>query len=176
MLNELGQWIFETSMMFSTWLGALFTAEHLGYLGLGWSLAWVWHWGKATVKHRKIVLRWRPAIYVLAMLLVAWIMVSTSQANRCIQEFNQTLRYRSQIGAENDALSMQQRQILAGWMHQLVFPPPHIAPLENGDPRRQQWAVQVTLDADNALSETFAAQQENERRRAENPLPNPTCN
>lgn len=165
MIDELAQWFSE-----------LFTTPaHIGYLLLGMSIAWAWQGGRAYVQNRKLTFNMKPLIILLCVGILAFITVSTHRNNECIQQFNEVLRVRSAIATENDQLSIDQRKIVFNWMHSLVFPPPHIAPLENTDPRRQQWAIQLTLDADDAFAKSLERQRINEEERAKHPLPNPTC-
>jgi hypothetical protein len=168
-------WVTNVASGLSEWFYGLFTWTGLSYLTLGFVVSWGWQCGKAMVKRRKIEFRWNSLVYIACALVIAWVMVETREANQCIQEFNQALRVRSQITQENDRLSIQQREIIYGWMHALVFPPPHIAQLSNSDPKRQQWAVQLTLDTDEVFKKSLEQQRENDEKRAANPLPAPTC-
>lgn len=102
--------------------------------------------------------------------------VALSDATKACQvEFNTALRARSQITIENDKISRQQREVVYDWMHQLIFPPPDIAVLPGSDPRREKYALDLTLRTDDLLRASIAEQREIDQRRADNPYPEPSC-
>ncbi|AZS06595.1 membrane protein [Mycobacterium phage JacoRen57] len=92
----------------------------------------------------------------------------------CQIEFNRVLRERGAISQDNDHWSQVQRKALADWVHDLIFPPPHIAALPPESHERQKWIISRTTLADEIIQ---AAQKEQDRNKAERPeYPNdPTC-
>ncbi len=91
----------------------------------------------------------------------------------CQTEFNQALRARGQINAENDRWSLIQRTALADWIHSLIFPPPDIAALPPESGTRQQWILEQTAKADQIIRQ---AQDEQDRNIRERPAyPDPEC-
>lgn len=91
----------------------------------------------------------------------------------CQIEFNETIRIRTQITAENDRWSQIQRKALADWIHDLIFPPPYIASLDPESGERQDWVLIRTTEAYKVIRE---AQDEQDRNIRERPAyPDPTC-
>lgn len=157
------------------WFLDLFTLPNLGYFGLGVAAACVWHWAKAKIKRRTLVLDWRYVAIPFVFGIVAYIAAQTQQNADCVREFNQVLRERSSVTSENDQLSIRQRELIYDWIHNLVFPPSDIAALPGSDPRRQEWAIDLTLETDKQFRESIDEQRRNDAIRAANPLPPPTC-
>lgn len=91
----------------------------------------------------------------------------------CQIEFNETIRARTQISAENDRWSQLQRKALADWIHDLIFPPPHIAVLPPDSGERQEWVLVRTTEADRIIRAAQDEQDENIRNRPS--YPDPTC-
>lgn len=157
------------------WFTALFTLPNLGYFSLGIAAAGAWHWVKARIKRRTLILDWRYVAIPFVLGIVVYIAAQTQQNADCVREFNQVLRERSAVTSENDRLSMQQRQLIYDWIHNLVFPPPEIARLDGDDPARQRWAIDLTIETDSKFRESIEEQRRNDAIRAANPLPPPTC-
>lgn len=107
----------------------------------------------------------------------------------CQEEFNEALIKRAGIAAQNDRISIDQRELLARvdtaeaeWVGQLINPPPDIAELALDDPARDAWNITVTrvyverIDRLNSQVADLAAQQRVlDAQRRDNPLPEPTC-
>lgn len=78
--------------------------------------------------------------------------VALSQATRaCQADLIRSIERGRSISAENDKLSVEQRDLLALldeaggiWINRLINPPEAIAKLEPDDPRRQAWGIDVT--------------------------------
>lgn len=157
------------------WLLDLFTIEHLGYFTSGVAATCAWHLVKAHYQHRIVIIRWQYITIPAAILIAGYMAIQNQQNADCVREFNQVLRERSQVAADNDRLSIEQRNLLYDWIHNLVFPPPHIAKLPGGNPVRERWATDLTVEVDRQFRVSLDQQQENDARRAANPLPPPTC-
>ena len=142
-------------------------------------------------------------LWVAGMLLVAtlgYVLLHTGQTEAkyrglahdvaaCQAEFNTALKARSAITAENDRLSVKQRDLLTEldnasgvWIDRLLNPPDHIAELDTGDPRRQAWNEDVTRvyyqRASGLRTEIADVRKEQTRLqddRNRHPLPEPTC-
>lgn len=107
----------------------------------------------------------------------------------CNRELIAAQKARSDLAAENDRLSREQRALLAesdeasnAWINRIVNPPPDIVGLELNDPRRQQWSLDVTrvyFERAGKINEKIYAiaveQQKLDLTRAAHPLPEPTC-
>lgn len=156
-------------------LWSTFTFDHALYFTCGMLAAWAWQGTKSWLRHRRFQIKWRGLIWLVCVIVVSFITISTHQASECIRDFNHVLIQRADITAQNDQVSQDQRQLIYNWIHELLFPPPSIARLAPDDPLRQQWAVQITLDTDRAFAKTNAQQQEYNDARAAHPLPTSTC-
>lgn len=100
----------------------------------------------------------------------------TADENReCQRQFNEALRARAAITAENDRLSLMQRDALADWIHDLIFLPTDIAVLAQDDPRRVAYAIARTGEADRIIRAAQDEQRRNEIERKQHPYPEPTC-
>lgn len=111
------------------------------------------------------------------------------EMRRCQVEFHTALVARSAITTENDRLSREQRDLLvnsekaeAEWISQIIDLPPEIASLPDNDPRIQQYGQVITrvyrerIDKINTrLAEISEHQRQLAQKRAENPLPEPSC-
>lgn len=157
------------------WFLELFTLAHLGYFTLGVGAATVWHLVKARFQHKIVIIRWQYIAVPMVVGVVAYIAVQAQQNADCVREFNQVLRERSQITSENDRLSIEQRELLYNWMHNLIFPPPGIADLPGSHPDRERWAIDLTLETDRKFAQSLQRQRENDAYRAAHPLPPATC-
>jgi hypothetical protein len=121
----------------------------------------------------------------IVVFVVGLVMVETQRNSNCIDEFKVTLVKRSAITAENDRLSIEQRELLADnqraeaeWINSLLRPPRKIDELAPGDPVREAWAVAISEDyfdhADkvNAWIKAISDEQRrNDEERARNPAP-----
>ncbi|ABD58134.1 hypothetical protein PBI_COOPER_17 [Mycobacterium phage Cooper] len=108
---------------------------------------------------------------------------------KCQTEFNTALKVRSQITAENDALSVKQRDLLTELadaasvlVDRQLNPPDAIAALEIDDPRRLAWNEDVTrvyfqrvTKLREEINKVHDEQTQLQKDRAKNPLPEPTC-
>ncbi|AGU91937.1 hypothetical protein ADAWI_15 [Mycobacterium phage Adawi] len=108
---------------------------------------------------------------------------------QCQTEFNAALKARSQITADNDRLSVKQRDLLTEMgdaastlVDRQLNPPDAIAGLEINDPRRLAWNEDVTrvyfqrvtkLRAE--IAQVHDEQVKLQEDRAKHPLPEPTC-
>jgi hypothetical protein len=97
------------------------------------------------------------------------------ETQQCQLEFNQALRARSAITADNDHWSQVQRTALAHWIHDLIFPPPEIASMPIDDPVRQAWGILRTQEADKVIKEAQEEQEKNQQEREAHPLPDLSC-
>ena len=107
----------------------------------------------------------------------------------CQREFNQALKARSAITAENDRLSVKQRDLLTAlddasgvWVGRLLNPPDSIAALSPDDPRRQAWNEDVTrvyyqraTELRTEIADVRKEQTRLQDERNQHPLPEPTC-
>jgi hypothetical protein len=157
------------------WFLELFTIEHLGYFCLGIFTAGGWHLVKAQLQNRVVIIKWQYITVPMVIMLASYMAVQNQQNADCVREFNQVLRARSQVTAENDAISIYQRELVYNWMRDLIFPPPGIAELPPTDPVRETWAINMTMETEQLFKESIAKQRENDAHRAANPLPPPTC-
>lgn len=162
-------------MPMTDWLVEMFTLAHVGYFGLGVAATCAWHLVRAHLQRRTVVIKWAYIAVPLVVILAAYMAVQNQQNADCVREFNQTLRERAAVTSENDALSIEQRELLYGWLHDLVFPPPEIAGLDMNAPARQKWNLERTIAVDRQFQVSLEKQRENDARRAANPLPPPTC-
>lgn len=157
------------------WLLNLFTLAGLGHFLVGVGAASAWHLVKARIRGLTVVFRWKYVAVPFVFGLTMFVAVQNQQNADCVREFNHVLRQRSEITTENDSISLEQRQLLYDWIHSLVFPPPDIAGLDGADPRREKWALDLTIETDHKFDESMRIQRENEAERAAHPLPPPTC-
>jgi len=96
------------------------------------------------------------------------------ETRRCQKQLLEALQYNRTVTIDNDDLSLRRFIAVASWMHDLVFPPdPVIAALAQDDPRRVQWGINRTTQADAEVRSLIEQQQQNAARRA--PYPPPTC-
>lgn len=156
-------------------LANLFTIEGLLHFMLGVVAACAYHVAKARLRKRVITFRWQYLAMPLTVGVVVFTAVQTQQNADCVREFNQVLRDRSSVTSENDQLSIEQRQLIYDWMHNLVFPPPDIADLPGTDERRERWALEITIETDKRFRESLEKQRDNDEYRRAHPLPPPTC-
>jgi hypothetical protein len=162
-------------MQMLNWLLDLFALEHLVSFMFGIASATTWHYVKARIQRRILVIKWEYIVIPLAVGVIAYMAVQTQTNADCVREFQQVLRERSQVTSENDRISTDQRELIYGWLHALIFPPSEVAMLDTHDPRRQEYALQLTRATDAKFAELIAQQREFEQIRARNPLPPATC-
>lgn len=137
---------------------------------------------------------------ILIIAVVGYVLLQTARTEQhyvqladdvvwCQVEFNDALRARADVSAQNDALSIEQRDLLSDldaaggqWIDTILRPPESIAVLPQGDERRLSWERGVTLayheraDALRArIAEIRAQQTELARQRELHPLPEPRC-
>jgi len=93
----------------------------------------------------------------------------------CQRQFFEALTYRAGITSTNDDLTLQRFEILADWLHDIIFPPPDIARLDENDPVRMRWQIDRTAVADQSVRALIDEQNRNEAERAAKPYPEPTC-
>lgn len=137
---------------------------------------------------------------LMALAVVGYVLVQVNQtetkyrvlADRltsCQVTFQTAIVERAKIAAENDKLSMAQRDKLTAldqmqgvWIDRLLNPPPHIAETPLGDPRRVGYTITVTrffqeravtLRAD--IADIRAEQTRLTEDRNAHPLPDPLC-
>lgn len=151
------------------------TMDHFIYFTGGWIVSWLFRLGGAFQKHRRIIINWRAVIMSMSVIVLVFVTLSTHRANECVVEFNRTLTVRSNITAQDQQISLEQRKEIYELIHDVVFPPPGIASLDPSDPIRQQFVVQAFIDTDRLLVKSFAQQADNEAERERNPLPTPSC-
>lgn len=96
-----------------------------------------------------------------------------SQVAQCQKEFNAALVARSNVSRENDDLSIEQREIVFEWMHDIVLPPAPVSDWEPNDPRRQTWGINRTIEANNEFKKSIDRQTVLINSRPA--LPDPTC-
>jgi len=157
------------------WLLELFTIGHLGYFMLGVATAGIWHWVKARFQRKTIIIHWKYLGVPLALCIIGYVAAQNQQNADCVREFNQVLRVRSGISMENDRLSRVERTAFAEWLRVLLNPPPEIAALADDDPRYQEWGRTITQHYYVQIKSIEDQQDANDRVRADNPLPEPTC-
>lgn len=157
------------------WFLQLFTLQGLWNFLIGVGATSIWHLAKAKMQGKVIIFKWQYVALPMAITVMMYIAVQTQQNANCVREFNQVLRERSAVTADNDRLSQQQRKLIYDWIHELIFPPPDIAQLEGSNPAREKWAIAQTVETDKHFRESLEQQQENDERRAAHPLPPPTC-
>lgn len=157
------------------WFLDLFTLPSLGYFGLGVAATCGWHFIKARLQGRILIIRWQYIATPLVIALAAYMAVQNQQNADCIRQFQEVIRDRASVTSENDKLSQQQRALVYSWIHNLVFPPPDIAKLDGRDPRREKWAINLTLETDKQFRASLDEQRENDEYRAAHPLPPATC-
>lgn len=111
------------------------------------------------------------------------------RAGRCPTVFQQNIAARSNITAENDRLSVIQRdklteldELTGEWIHRLLYPPPHLANTNLNDPGRQGYTITVTRiyeEAASKLRSDISALRDQQSRlaaeRAQHPVPDPSC-
>jgi len=153
----------------------LVTVGNMIWFCTGVAIAGIYHLIKAKIQNRHVTMRWQFIGVPLAVGTVLYVAVQNQENANCVREFQQVLRDRSAISAENDAISLEQRHVVYDWMHNLVFPPPQVARLAPNDPDRQQWILDFTIDTDAKLRDGFDRQQANDAERAAHPLPPATC-
>ena len=155
----------------------------------GWQQIKCWYLSKKTGK----LIRppgFNPLVIAISVALVGFLYISTQSSQNagavrelalktqeCQKQFNEALQIRGQITQDNDKWSMVQRDAMATWIHDLIFPPPPYNTMELDDPRRQAWDLLRTRDADRIVSQAQEEQRLNEieRNKPENQYPEPTC-
>ncbi len=162
-------------MTMTDWATQLFTLTHLGAFLFGVTAATAWHAIKARVQHRVLIIHWQYIAVPLVIGIALYLAQETQRSADCVREFQQVLRERSSVTTQNDQISIEQRELIYEWMHNLVFPPPDIARLDEGDPARKEYLQLLTEVTDERFAELIAKQREFERVRSENPLPAPRC-
>jgi hypothetical protein len=96
------------------------------------------------------------------------------QTRRCQAELLGALAYNNGVRVENDDLSLGRFVAVVAWFHDLILPSdPAIAKLEQNDPRRVQWAIGRTQQAEREIQALIDQQRDNDKRRA--PYPPPDC-
>ena len=133
-------------MQIVDWFHDLFTVENLAYFVLGGLVTCAYQLVKARLTDRTVIIKWQYFVIPLAMGIALNISLQTQQNADCVREFNQVLRVRSEVTSENDRISIEQRELIYDWIHNLVVPPPEIARLPGRGPRRGKWAINLTLD------------------------------
>lgn len=161
--------------MLLDWFSDLFTLAGLAHFLFGAGTAFVYHWIKAQIKHRKIVFKSQYFVVPLVIGIIAYTAITNQQNADCVRQFQHALKARSQITIENDEISIQQRQLIYNWIHALVFPPPEIAQFEPNSPERNRWELELTIETDKKFSESMKKQKENDEQRRLTPYPEPTC-
>lgn len=156
-------------------LSTVFTVDHLIYFVAGIAAAWIWQSAKASFRHKSVRIKWRPLVVGMSVLVLLYVTISTHKASQCVTEFNHVLGVRSAINDQDQAVSLEERKLIYDWIHTLVYPPPDIARMDPSDSRRQQWALNLTVQTDQQFAKSLQQQADNERARDENPLPNSTC-
>jgi hypothetical protein len=161
----------------------------------GIAVAWLWQRIKCAYKTAKTGKRvkppkWNPILIAAGITAVGFFyMVSQNSTNaetvrrlaidtaQCQQEFNRALKIRGAITQDNDHWSRVQREALAAWIHELIFPPPPYNTMAQSDPRREKWTIERTQAADKTIRQAQAEQLNNdvERSKPENQYPEPTC-
>ena len=141
---------------------------------------------------------WLAGLVLLATL--GYVLLQTGQTEakyrglardvaRCQTEFNTALKARSQITAENDALSVKQRDLLTDLadaastlVNRQLNPPEAIAALSIDDPRRLAWNEDVTrvyfqhtTKVREQMTKLHDEQARLQEDRRQHPLPEPTC-
>ncbi|QHB37456.1 membrane protein [Mycobacterium phage Aikoy] len=184
----------------SDWFVGLFTLSGMAYFIAGYVSAYLIYGIYCMHKHKRLIINWRIPGIMLGITMIAFVSVQTQMAytiaaktaeevQACQREFNATLGYRSRISEENDALSIEQRQLLADkdraetemWMT-VLDPPAGISDLASDHPARQAWAIQVVQDytarakrIDERIDAIRLRQERLQADRAANPLPEATC-
>lgn len=154
---------------------ALLSIDHLVSFCAGVAATCAWHFFKARRRREILVIKWQYIATPVVVALAVYMAAETQQNADCVREFQQVLRDRSAVSTENDQISIAQRKLLYNWIHALVFPPPEIAKLPGGDPVREKWAIDLTLQTDKQFRASLDEQRENDEYRAAHPLPPPRC-
>lgn len=111
----------------------------------------------------------------MVTLVMGYYIVETQRIDNCQAQFGDAVAARSAITAENDNLSRQERSAFANWLRDLLNPPPEIAAQSPDDPDRQLWGLQRSQFWYGQIASLEAQQEANDRERANNPIPDPTC-
>lgn len=157
-----------------------------------------WH-NRRTGEHRQTRIKSTWAAGGLLLIFMSWSMGSTARADenartalirneavaadakafaestrRCQAQLLGALTYNRQVTTDNDDLSLRRFVAVVAWFHDLILPPdPAIAELEQNDPKRSQWAIARTEQAEREIQALIDEQQTNNNRRA--PYPPPNC-
>lgn len=168
------------------WFAGLATIGGFLYFMTGFATAYAVACIRARLRHTEIKIRWQVAGIAVGVAAIIIVTLQTQVAyntakdtaeevQQCQREFNDALRARARITAENDELSQAQRRIIFDWIHALLNPPPPINTLETNDPRRQQYGLELTADTERLFRMSLARQDQLQTERERNPLPDPTC-
>lgn len=177
----------DTSGLFDEWSIVSFIA--------GMVTVWLWQRAKCWWKNRadgghRRPPKWNPVVLAVAVALVGFATIShqgTENAEavrhlaiataKCQEQFNKALRIRGQITIDNDKWSRVQREALASWIHDLIFPPAPYASMKPDDPQRTAWTIVRTQQVDREIAQAQEEQRKNdeERSKPENQYPEPTC-
>lgn len=129
----------------------------------------------------------------LAVCVVAWSVIQTEantqradkltddarqfafEVQQCQREFNGVITAWFKVSKDNDRISLESRDVVAAWLHDIVFPPAEYASLPPSDPKRQAWAIGRTQAADGAYKRLRSQQTANDDWLRDHPLPEPTC-
>lgn len=171
---------------FYAWFVGLVTIEGFLYFLTGFGAAYLAHCARSKMRHKRITIPWHiagitiGAVALIVMITQTQIAYTTAretaqEVQDCQREFNAALKARSQIAAENDELSQDQRLIVFNWIHNLISPPEPYASMRSDDPLRQQHNRTITIQTDHAFRLSLDRQDVLQDARARNPLPDPTC-
>lgn len=180
--------------MIMEWIEGFATPSAMGYFLTGFVLAYVLTWMWCLHKKRKLHITWRYAGIAIGATAIVFASVQTQAAynlsartalevQRCQHEFQQALKARSKIAEDNDKWSAIQRKALGDWLFEIIVPPPHIQDIRASDPNFSnnpeyiKWGIDITTKYSNIVQNAQREQDANEeeRRRPENQLPEPTC-
>lgn len=143
--------------------------------------------------------QWWGGLVAIAVLGYVLLQVNQTEASykklaarieACQTGLASAINVRADISTQNDALSVQQRDLLTElddasgtWINRLINPPPDIAALDLNDPRRQAWGFDVTrvyyeraTKLRQRISEIREEQSQLAEERNRRPMPAPSCN
>jgi hypothetical protein len=168
------------------WFTGLATIGGFMYFLAGFGCAYLVAGVQSKLRNRELKIPWHISgitigvVAIVITVLQSQVAYTTAEhtateVQDCQREFNSALNARARITSENDEVSQDQRFIIYSWIHDLLFPPPPFDVMDPQDPRRQQHALELTMQTDNKFKASLDRQDVLQAQRDSHPLPKPTC-
>lgn len=168
------------------WFASLATLSGFLFFLAGFAAPHALYFIRCKIEHRSMKFSWCHSGIAVGVSTIIIISLQTQTAyniakdtaetaRSCQIEFAEALSARAKITTENDDISQEQRKIVFNWIHNLAFPPEPWASMEVGDPRRGQYNMIRTAEAERDFQSSLKQQDYLLQKRAESMFPDPTC-